>query len=114
MSVLSEFVRARPRFSRSANVERDHGAHAIEGYIPTGRAIDVVSRIGRGLLDASAGRTFSITGPHGVGKSSLAVFLDGSLHLPQHLNSRRPTKPCAPSTSRSSAPWTTVYEASTR
>ncbi|UGQ39589.1 hypothetical protein [Rhodococcus aetherivorans] len=79
MSVLSESVRARPRFSRSANVERDHGAHAIEGYIPTGRAIDVVSRIGRGLLDASAGRTFSITGPHGVGKSSLAVFLDGLL-----------------------------------
>lgn len=79
MSVLSEFVRARARFSRSANIERDHGVHAIEGYIPTGRAIDVVSRIGRGLLDASTGRTFSITGPHGVGKSSLAVFLDGLL-----------------------------------
>lgn len=79
MTFLSDFVSARARFSRSANVERDHGASAIEGYIPTGRAIDVVSRIGKGLLDASAGRTFSITGPHGVGKSSLAVFLDGLL-----------------------------------
>lgn len=79
MSYLSDFLHARSRFSRSANVERDHGLHAIEGYIPTGRAVDVVARIARGLLDPTSGRTFSITGPHGVGKSSLAVFLDGLL-----------------------------------
>lgn len=78
-TTLAEFVQARPRFSRSANVERDHGPRAIEGYIPTGRAIDVISRIARGLSDPAAGRTFSLTGPHGGGKSSLAVFLDGLL-----------------------------------
>src|SRR6516225_1920430 len=78
-TTLADFVHARPRFSRSANVERDHGPRAIEGYIPTGRAIDVICRIARGLSDPAAGRTFSLTGPHGGGKSSLAVFLDGLL-----------------------------------
>jgi hypothetical protein len=78
-TTLADFVQARSRFSRSANVERDHGPRAVEGYIPTGRAIDVISRIARGLSDPAAGRTFSLTGPHGGGKSSLAVFLDGLL-----------------------------------
>lgn len=73
---LADFVRPRSRFSRSANVERDHGTDAIDGYIPTGRALDVIARVARGLADPAAGRAFSITGPHGGGKSSLAVFLD--------------------------------------
>jgi len=77
--VLADFVQTSSRFSRSANVERDHGGAAIDGYVPTGRALDVISRIATGLSDPSAGRTFSITGPHGGGKSSLAVFLDGLL-----------------------------------
>lgn len=76
MIKLSDVINANTRFSRSANIERDHGAHAIDGYIPTGRAIDVIGRLGRGLSDPAAGRTFSLTGPHGSGKSSLAVFLD--------------------------------------
>jgi hypothetical protein len=76
---LSDVVVANRRFSRSANVERDHGSEAIDGYIPTGRAVDVIHRLARGLADASAGRAFSITGPHGGGKSSLAVFLDAAL-----------------------------------
>ena len=77
--VLANFVKTNSRFSRSANVERDRGGAAIDGYLPTGRAIDVISRMASGLIDASAGRTFSITGPHGGGKSSLAVFLDALL-----------------------------------
>ncbi len=76
---LSEHVIVKPRFSRSANVERDLGLAAIDGYLPTGRALDVVARIGRGLLAPAAGRTLAITGPHGGGKSSLAVFLDALL-----------------------------------
>ncbi len=79
MTVLADFVTAKQRFSRSANVERDHGESAIDGYVPTGRAVDVVDRIARGLLEPSAGRTFSITGPHGGGKSSLAVFISALL-----------------------------------
>ena len=75
MKVLADVVKTKPRFARSANVERDLGALALEGYVPTGRAVDVVKRVAHGLLDARAGRTFSITGPHGGGKSSLAVFV---------------------------------------
>lgn len=81
-TVLGDFVKARSRFGRSANVERDHGGSAVDGYIPTGRALDVISRVARGLSDPTAGRTFSLTGPHGGGKSSLAVFLDGLLSAP--------------------------------
>lgn len=79
---LNEAVTINRRFSRSANIERDSGASAIQGYIPTGRATDVVRRIARGLSDPTAGRSFSITGPHGGGKSSLAVFLD-ALFMPR-------------------------------
>ncbi|MBD0862456.1 hypothetical protein IA539_14715 [Gordonia sp. zg691] len=79
MTTLADFVATKPRFGRSANVERDHGAQAVEGYLPTGRAIDVVKRVAEGLMDARAGRTFSITGPHGGGKSSLAVFVSALL-----------------------------------
>lgn len=76
---LSAHVTASSRFGRSANVERDHGGSAINGYMPTSRALDVISRIASGLSNPASGRTFTITGPHGGGKSSLAVFLDGLL-----------------------------------
>jgi hypothetical protein len=76
VTTLADLVRVQSRFSRSANVERDSGLAAFDGYLPTGRALDVVGRVARGLADASAGRAFSITGPHGSGKSSLAVFLN--------------------------------------
>lgn len=79
MKPLASYVTPSTRFSRSANVERDHGGNAINGYVPTGRAVDVISRVAAGLADPSAGRTFSITGPHGGGKSSLIVFLDSLL-----------------------------------
>ena len=72
---LIELIAVNPRFARSANIERDRGADALEGYVPTGRAIDVVRRVGLGLQDPAAGRTFSVTGPHGGGKSSMALFL---------------------------------------
>jgi len=89
---LADFIAPRPRFSRSANVERDHGPRAIEGYMPTGRTLDVISRIGRGLADPAAGRTFSLTGPHGGGKSSFAVFLDAlfsASSTPAHKSAHR-------------------------
>jgi hypothetical protein len=73
---LAEEVAVKARFARSANVERDLSPAAIDGYLPTGRALDVVARIGRGLLTPDAGRALAITGPHGAGKSSLAVFLN--------------------------------------
>jgi hypothetical protein len=73
---LSKVIQVKSRFSRSVNIERDGGPSSLEGYIPTGRALDVVRRLAQGMIEASAGRSLSITGPHGGGKSSLAIFVD--------------------------------------
>ena len=74
-----DYVSPKGRFARSVNVERDAGAHSIESYLPTGRALDVISRVARCLDRQPRTRAFSITGPYGTGKSSLAVFLDALL-----------------------------------
>lgn len=76
---LHESIQPLPRFARSINVERDSPAGAAETYFPTGRALDVVRRISRSLDVSQGGRAFSITGPHGSGKSSLAVFISALL-----------------------------------
>ena len=72
---LSEIVRVKPRFARSANIERDDFATAVDGYVPTARAVDVVSRVVAGIEGRGAERAISVTGPYGSGKSSLALFL---------------------------------------
>lgn len=74
-----DYVSPKGRFARSVNVERDVGAQSIETYLPTGRALDVISRVARCLDTQPRTRAFSITGPYGTGKSSLAVFLDALL-----------------------------------
>jgi hypothetical protein len=74
-----DFVSPKGRFARSVNVERDAGAQSVENYLPTGRALDVISRVARCLDRQPRTRAFSITGPYGTGKSSLAVFLDALL-----------------------------------
>jgi len=74
---LSQAISIKPRFSSSVNLERDSAYGSLSGYIPTGRALDVVRRLAHGLSDPTLGRSVSITGPHGGGKSSLAVFIDG-------------------------------------
>lgn len=73
--LLSEFVSVKQRFARSVNVERDNLVQGIEGYILTGRALDVVARVVAVLSCSTVDRAFSLTGPYGSGKSSLALFL---------------------------------------
>ena len=68
-------ISVKARMAKSANVERDINVVDFDGYIPTGRVLDVIHRIAVGMSDSSAGRAFSITGPYGSGKSSFAVFL---------------------------------------
>ena len=79
MTYASDFVSPKGRFARSVNVERDAGSNQIDGYLPTGRALDVIGRIARAVGGGDPSRAFSITGPYGTGKSSLAVFLDALL-----------------------------------
>ena len=74
---LSQAITIKPRFSSSVNLERDSAKGSLSGYVPTGRALDVVRRLAHGISDSTLGRSISITGPHGGGKSSLAVFIDG-------------------------------------
>ena len=79
MATLADYVSVRPRFARSANLERDSGrSEPFDGYIVTGRALDVIERITGAALGGRSGGAWSLTGPYGSGKSSLALLLDAA------------------------------------
>lgn len=75
MTALIELKAPRERFARSVNVERDSESHAIDGYLPVGRAIDSVDRLAEAMLGPGE-VALSVTGPYGTGKSSLALLLE--------------------------------------
>lgn len=76
MHSLRDFITIRSRYSRSVNVERDLDLpQATEGYLPTSRALDALSRIARATLDEHAVRAWSITSVYGTGKSAFSQFL---------------------------------------
>ncbi|MFM7270343.1 MAG: hypothetical protein ACKO2C_01750 [Actinomycetes bacterium] len=79
MKRLEELKRPRDRFARSINVERDAGSEAVAGYLPVGRAIEVINRFARALDREDVEAAMSITGPYGSGKSSLALMIDALL-----------------------------------
>lgn len=72
---LSSRLVVSSKFAKSANVERDSAASQLSSYRVTSRASEVVRQIAAGMKDHMAGRSISITGPYGSGKSSFAVFL---------------------------------------
>lgn len=79
MTALANHLDVSARFARSANLERDITDVApLDGYIVTARAIDIVERLASTATQTQAGGAWSITGPYGSGKSSLAVLLDGA------------------------------------
>ena len=79
-SSLDQFVSVKGRFARSVRSDRDTGQAAqLDGYLPTARSLEVIRRLTSGMTRADGARAFSITGPYGSGKSSLAVFLDALL-----------------------------------
>ena len=75
---LSNYVKVRQHHLRSAHLER-HEGQIIEAYVPTGRALEVLHRIGRAMVSGDAGHAWSLTGPYGVGKSSFALFVHALL-----------------------------------
>ena len=80
MAKLGDHIAVLQRFARSANVERDTGqTKPLDGYVVTGRALDVVERIATTAATGRAGGAWSITGPYGSGKSSLALLIDAAL-----------------------------------
>lgn len=79
MAVLADHVRVAGRFARSANVERDIAAtEPLDGYVVTARALDMVERVAGAAARGPAGGAWSLTGPYGSGKSSLALLLDAA------------------------------------
>ena len=79
MSKLATSISVRARFARSANLERDlERQEPLDGYIVTSRALDVVERIAETAATGPAGGAWSLTGPYGSGKSSLALLIDAA------------------------------------
>ena len=79
VTMLADRVGVADRFARSANLERDASlVEPLDGYVVTARALDVVSRIATAATSGSAGGAWSLTGPYGSGKSSLALLLDAA------------------------------------
>ena len=77
MTTLADVISVSGRFARSANLERDVASlEPLDGYIVTARVLDVVERIAAAAATGRAGGSWSLTGPYGSGKSSLAVLLD--------------------------------------
>ena len=77
---LDEVVTIATRFAKSTNVERDRdNPSVLDGYVPTSRAEAVVNSILENAIHGDAGGAWSITGPYGTGKSSLAILLDALL-----------------------------------
>ena len=79
MTALADHLDVSARFARSANLERDiTDVVPLDGYVVTARAIDIVERLASTATQTQAGGAWSITGPYGSGKSSLAVLIDGA------------------------------------
>ncbi len=66
------------QFTRSANVERDRDVSAVESYVPTVRALELIERLAEDL-ERGTGGAYSIIGPYGSGKSSAALFIEALL-----------------------------------
>ena len=80
MATLADAITVESRFARSANLERDvDKREPLDGYIVTARALDVLERITTTAAQGAAGGAWSLTGPYGSGKSSLALLLDAAL-----------------------------------
>ena len=79
MSRLADSISVRARFARSASLERDLArSEPLDGYVVTARALDVVERIAETAATGPAGGAWSLTGPYGSGKSSLALLIDAA------------------------------------
>lgn len=80
MAKLADHITVLGRFACSANLERDADrSEPFDGYIVTARALDAVERITSTAATAVSGGAWSLTGPYGSGKSSLALLLDAAL-----------------------------------
>ncbi|MXW42564.1 MAG: hypothetical protein F4138_02440 [Acidimicrobiia bacterium] len=79
MAVLADLISVEERFARSSNLERDASrTEPLDGYVVTARALDMIQRIATAATSGPSGSAWSLTGPYGSGKSSLALLLDAA------------------------------------
>ena len=77
MTALTKYVSVVDRFARSVNLDRDYDQKdPLNGYIVTDRAQNVVERVAETAATGKSGGAWSLTGPYGSGKSSLAILID--------------------------------------
>ena len=83
-SRLDAFVAVRGRYQKSVHLERDAGTDsALAGYVVTPLVRSVLARFASGLDSAARQRAWSVTGPYGTGKSSMAVLWAGLVGDPE-------------------------------
>ena len=72
---LSKLFHVANRFHRSVHLERDfYGENALEGYVLTVTAREILQRVIAALDNESTSKAWSLTGPYGSGKSAFALF----------------------------------------
>lgn len=73
---IAEHLEITRRYVRSTDLRRDlDDPEALDGYIVTATVCEAVLRITHGLRPASRQRAFRITGPYGVGKSTVGLLI---------------------------------------
>ena len=79
MATLADHVTVVDRFARSISLDRDYDKKGpLSGYIVTNRALNVVEQVAETAVSGRAGGAWSLTGPYGSGKSSLAILIDAA------------------------------------
>ena len=77
MATIANYVSIVSRFARSVNLDRDCDQESsLSGYIVTSRTLSVVRQVAETAALGKSGGAWSLTGPYGSGKSSLAILLD--------------------------------------
>ncbi len=77
---LEALVRVNPRFARSVSLTRDTDRKdALDGYILTPNGRDTLRRMAESLAGETTTRAWTLTGPYGSGKSSLALLIAHAL-----------------------------------
>lgn len=72
---LGSLIEVNSRFARSVSITRDvTRSDALDGYILTPNGRDILRRLATSLRGESSTRAWSLTGPYGSGKSSLALL----------------------------------------
>ena len=79
MATLADHITVVDRFARSISLDRDYDKREpLSGYIVTNRALNVVEQVAETAVSGRAGGAWSLTGPYGSGKSSLAILIDAA------------------------------------